>query len=141
MHEGYSSYMETTLQLATNQVSHEGAEGLGRPGSGSCTQARASARPDAPTPPPRPASAKGVVLPPRASSSKNVLSSLRCSLTLYLPDDDVGAILGKKGANLVEVQQVGQRGGAGRRRERKGVPQCMGLCWRPRVHGYTRALP
>ncbi|KAG2447266.1 hypothetical protein HYH02_007596 [Chlamydomonas schloesseri] len=66
MHEGYASYMETTLQLATNQ---------------------------------------GVVLPPRASSSKNVLATVRASLTLYLPDDDVGAILGKKGSNLVEVQQ------------------------------------
>ncbi|KAG2434147.1 hypothetical protein HXX76_007874 [Chlamydomonas incerta] len=66
MHEGYASYMETTLQLATNQ---------------------------------------GVVLPPRASSSKNVLASVRTQLTLYLPDDDVGAILGKKGSNLVEVQQ------------------------------------
>lgn len=67
MHEGYASYMDTTLQLATNQ---------------------------------------GVVLPPRASSSKNVLSAVRTQLTLYLPDDDVGAILGKKGSNLVEVQQV-----------------------------------
>ncbi|PNH03689.1 Poly(rC)-binding protein 4 [Tetrabaena socialis] len=66
MHEGYASYMETTLQLATNQ---------------------------------------GVVLPPRASSSKNVLATVRTQLTLYLPDDDVGAILGKKGQNLVEVQQ------------------------------------
>ncbi|PNW72326.1 hypothetical protein CHLRE_16g672750v5 [Chlamydomonas reinhardtii] len=66
MHEGYASYMDTTLQLATNQ---------------------------------------GVVLPPRASSSKNVLSAVRTQLTLYLPDDDVGAILGKKGSNLVEVQQ------------------------------------
>lgn len=67
MHEGYASYMETTLQLATNQ---------------------------------------GVVLPPRGSSSKNVLANVRTTLTLHLPDDDVGAILGKKGQNLVEVQQV-----------------------------------
>ncbi|KAG2491828.1 hypothetical protein HYH03_009785 [Edaphochlamys debaryana] len=66
MHEGYASYMETTLQLATNQ---------------------------------------GVVLPPRAASSKNVLAAVRTQLTLYLTDDDVGAILGKKGQNLVEVQQ------------------------------------
>ncbi|EFJ46104.1 hypothetical protein VOLCADRAFT_121094 [Volvox carteri f. nagariensis] len=66
MHEGYASYMETTLQLATNQ---------------------------------------GVVLPPRAASSKNVLSNVRTQLTLYLSDDDVGAILGKKGQNLIEVQQ------------------------------------
>lgn len=67
MHEGYASYMETTLQLATNQ---------------------------------------GVVLPPRAASSKNVLASVRTQLMLYLTDDDVGAILGKKGSNLIEVQQV-----------------------------------
>jgi len=66
MHEQYASYMETTLQLATNQ---------------------------------------GVVLPPRSSAAKSVLASVRASLTLYLPDDDVGAILGRRGQTLVDIQQ------------------------------------
>jgi predicted RNA-binding protein YlqC (UPF0109 family) len=30
----------------------------------------------------------------------------RAALTLYLTDEDVGAILGRKGQNLVEIQQV-----------------------------------
>ena len=68
-HDGYSTYMETTLQLATSQ---------------------------------------GVVLPPRSSAIKSVLSSVKANLTFFLPDDDVGAILGKKGQNLAEIQQVGR---------------------------------
>uniref|UniRef100_A0A7S3QLL1 K Homology domain-containing protein n=1 Tax=Dunaliella tertiolecta TaxID=3047 RepID=A0A7S3QLL1_DUNTE len=66
LHEQFASYMETTMQLATNQ---------------------------------------GVVLPPRSSATKNVLAQVRSQLTLYLPDDDVGAILGRKGQNLVDIQQ------------------------------------
>ena len=67
LHDGYSSYMESTLQLATSQ---------------------------------------GVVLPPRSSAAKSVLSSLKATLTFYLPDEDVGAILGRKGQNLADIQQV-----------------------------------
>lgn len=52
------------------------------------------------------ATSQGVVLPPRSSAAKNVLSNLQASLTLMLPDDDVGAILGRKGQNLVDIQQV-----------------------------------
>lgn len=66
INEEYASYMETTMQLATNQ---------------------------------------GVVLPPRSSATKNVLNNVRSSLTLYLADDDVGAILGRKGQNLTDIQQ------------------------------------
>lgn len=66
MHEHFASYMETTLQLATNQ---------------------------------------GVVLPPRSTASKSILAGTRASLTLYLSDEDVGAILGRKGQHLVEIQQ------------------------------------
>lgn len=66
MHEQYAAYMETTLQLATNQ---------------------------------------GVVMPPRSSSAKSVLASVRATLQLYLSDDDVGAILGRRGQNLVDIQQ------------------------------------
>jgi len=66
MADQFASYMETTLQLATNQ---------------------------------------GVVLPPRSSAAKSVLSGVRASLTLFLPDDDVGAILGRKGQNIVDIQQ------------------------------------
>lgn len=39
---------------------------------------------------------QGVVLPPRSAASKNVLAGVRAALTLYLNDDDVGAILGRK---------------------------------------------
>ncbi len=67
MHEGYSSYMETTLQLATSQ---------------------------------------GVVLPPRSSAAKSVLTTVKATLTFFLPDDDVGAILGRKGQNIADIQQV-----------------------------------
>lgn len=65
-HEHFPAYMETTLQLATNQ---------------------------------------GVVLPPRSTASKSVMAGIRASLTLYLSDEDVGAILGRKGQHLVEIQQ------------------------------------
>lgn len=68
LHDQYGSYMESTLQLATNQ---------------------------------------GVVLPPRSSAAKNVLTTMRASLSLFLPDDDVGAVLGRKGQTLVDIQQVG----------------------------------
>lgn len=66
LHEQYASYMETTLQLATNQ---------------------------------------GVVLPPRSAAAKNVLANVRAQTSLFLPDDDVGAVLGRKGQNLVDIQQ------------------------------------
>ncbi len=55
------------------------------------------------------ATSQGVVLPPRSSASKSVLSSVKAALTLYLPDEDVGAILGRKGQNLVDIQQVSPR--------------------------------
>jgi RNA-binding protein Nova len=54
------------------------------------------------------ANSQGVVLPHRSMNSKSVLSGYRASLTLYLPDEDVGAVLGKKGQNLIDIQQVGQ---------------------------------
>jgi predicted PilT family ATPase len=31
---------------------------------------------------------------------------VRASLTLYLPDEDAGAILGRKGQNLAEIQRT-----------------------------------
>lgn len=66
MHEHYSAYMDSTLQLAQTQ---------------------------------------GVVLPPRSSASKSVLSNVKATLTLFLPDEEVGAVLGRKGQNLVDIQQ------------------------------------
>ena len=54
---------------------------------------------------------QGVVLPPRSSAAKSALAGIKASLTLYLPDDDVGAILGRGGQNLVDIQQV-REGGA-----------------------------
>jgi len=41
---------------------------------------------------------------------------VRAQLTLFLPDEDVGAILGRKGQNLVDIQQV-------------RVPQCLTVWW------------
>lgn len=34
---------------------------------------------------------------------------VRASLSLFLSDDDVGAVLGRKGQNLVDIQQVSRR--------------------------------
>ena len=39
-------------------------------------------------------------------SRRSVLANVRASLSLFLPDEDVGAVLGKKGQNLIEIQQV-----------------------------------
>lgn len=36
-------------------------------------------------------------------------TQMRSSLTLFLPDEDVGAILGRKGQNLVEIQSVSEK--------------------------------
>lgn len=51
------------------------------------------------------AQSQGVVLPPRSSATKSVLSQVKATLTLFLPDDDIGAILGRKGQTLVDIQQ------------------------------------
>jgi hypothetical protein len=65
---------------------------------------------------------------------------VRASLTLYLPDDDVGAILGRKGQNLVEIQQVGrgwcvclERGG--------GAGSCPGVEGVGRSWGVYATMP
>lgn len=55
------------------------------------------------------ATSQGLVLPPRSSATKSVLNALKASLTLTLPDEDVGAILGKKGQTLADIQQVSGR--------------------------------
>ncbi|KAG1677905.1 hypothetical protein FOA52_001323 [Chlamydomonas sp. UWO 241] len=51
------------------------------------------------------ATSQGVVLPPRSSATKNILGGVKAMLVLYLADDDVGAILGRKGQNLTDIQQ------------------------------------
>lgn len=51
------------------------------------------------------AQTQGVVLPPRSAGSKSVLAQVKATLILYLPDEEVGAVLGRKGQNLVDIQQ------------------------------------
>eukprot|EP00798_Chlamydomonas_sp_ICE-L_P005394 gene5394-5616_t len=51
------------------------------------------------------ASSQGVVLPPRSMNTKSALSNYRATFTLFLPDEEVGAVLGKKGQNLIDIQQ------------------------------------
>lgn len=48
---------------------------------------------------------QGVVLPPRSNSSNPILADLKAALSLFIPDDDVGAILGRRGQNLIDIQQ------------------------------------
>ena len=51
------------------------------------------------------AQTQGVVLPPRSAGSKSALSQIKATLILYIPDEEVGAVLGRKGQNLVDIQQ------------------------------------
>ena len=51
------------------------------------------------------AQTQGVVLPPRSAGSKSALSQVKATLILYIPDEEVGAVLGRKGQNLVDIQQ------------------------------------
>jgi RNA-binding protein Nova len=48
---------------------------------------------------------QGLVLPPRSNSAKSALSGVRTTLIFNLPDDDVGAILGRRGQNLMDIMQ------------------------------------
>lgn len=51
------------------------------------------------------ASTQGLVPAVRASTGKSSLSNARAVLTMALLDEDVGAILGKKGQTLTQIQQ------------------------------------
>lgn len=51
------------------------------------------------------ASTQGLIPAVRASTSKSTLSNARAVLTMALLDEDVGAILGKKGQTLTQIQQ------------------------------------
>eukprot|EP00798_Chlamydomonas_sp_ICE-L_P032788 gene32788-33854_t len=51
------------------------------------------------------ANSQGVVMQPRSMNSKSALSGYRAAFTFFLPDEDVGAVLGKKGQNLIDIQQ------------------------------------
>jgi predicted RNA-binding protein YlqC (UPF0109 family) len=58
----------------------------------------------------------------RASTGKSTLSNARAVLTMALLDEDVGAILGKKGQTLTQIQQVCTRAKcAAQRRRRRGT--------------------
>lgn len=43
---------------------------------------------------------------PHSVLARVVCIQMRAALTLYLLDEDVGAILGRKGQTLVDIQQV-----------------------------------
>lgn len=45
-------------------------------------------------------------LPSPFSNLNLMLLQIRACLILYLPDEDVGAVLGRKGQSLIEIQQV-----------------------------------
>ncbi|KAI8473692.1 MAG: hypothetical protein J3K34DRAFT_173419 [Monoraphidium minutum] len=51
------------------------------------------------------ASTQGLIPAVRASTSKSTLSNARAVLTMALLDEDVGAILGKRGQTLTQIQQ------------------------------------
>lgn len=82
---------------------------------------------------------QGVILPPRSTTTRNALSSVRACLTLYLPDDDIGAILGRKGQNLVDIQQV-RRAGGRRRRARRPVCACTATANERKLASKTRSI-
>lgn len=56
---------------------------------------------------PRAPHPQGLIPAVRASTNKSTLSNARAVLTMALLDEDVGAILGKKGQTLTQIQQVG----------------------------------
>jgi hypothetical protein len=56
-------------------------------------------------PPPR----QGLIPAVRSSTRQSTLSNARAVLTMALLDEDVGAILGKRGQTLTQIQQVGVR--------------------------------
>lgn len=71
-------------------------------------QCARSAHPCTPlTPTPCAQSQQGLIPAVRASARQSTLSNARAVLTMALLDEDVGAILGKRGQTLTQIQQVG----------------------------------
>ena len=56
------------------------------------------------------ASTQGLIPAVRSSSTKSALANAKAQLLLSLLDEDVGAVLGKKGQTLTQIQQVGGGG-------------------------------
>jgi predicted RNA-binding protein YlqC (UPF0109 family) len=52
------------------------------------------------------ASTQGLIPAVRSSSTKSALANAKAQLQLSLLDEDVGAVLGKKGQTLTQIQQV-----------------------------------
>lgn len=52
--------------------------------------------------------AQGLIPAVRTSTSRSVLANAKAQLLMALQDEDVGAVLGKKGQTLTQIQQVGQ---------------------------------
>lgn len=50
--------------------------------------------------------AQGLIPAVRTSTSRSVLASAKAQLLMALQDEDVGAVLGKKGQTLTQIQQV-----------------------------------
>jgi len=51
------------------------------------------------------AATQGLIPAARGTTARSALSAARASLTLALADEDVGAVLGKKGQTLTQIQQ------------------------------------
>jgi len=52
------------------------------------------------------ANTQGLIPAVRTSTSRSVLANAKAQLLMALPDEDVGAVLGKKGQTLTQIQQV-----------------------------------
>jgi len=53
---------------------------------------------------------QGLIPAVRTSTSRSVLANAKAQLLMALQDEDVGAVLGKKGQTLTQIQQVGSWG-------------------------------
>jgi predicted RNA-binding protein YlqC (UPF0109 family) len=49
---------------------------------------------------------QGLIPAVRTSTSRSVLANAKAQLLMALQDEDVGAVLGKKGQTLTQIQQV-----------------------------------
>jgi len=59
------------------------------------------------------AATQGLIPAVRTASSKSSLAHSRTVMTMSLADDEVGAILGKRGQTLTQIQQVSRGSGVG----------------------------
>jgi RNA-binding protein Nova len=52
------------------------------------------------------ASTQGLIPAMRSSGARSALAPVKAQLQLWLLDEDVGAVLGKRGQTLTQIQQV-----------------------------------